>query len=314
MPTTATARERARRFFTGATNTPEEIYQEAVRLHKTLYWIGVPSLILVIVIDVMMSYAGAPLIIAIVNMAIMLVLGFYMSTPATFLTMFGAGAGWKLVGYNWSWRNIFLDEAVVFPDIQISEIAKQGWQACVSALKLPAHFLIVAIATGTVLELWQVNHPTAALVFFPALAGIGMWSFALGGATKWYRRITIAVLVIGALASFHQVFAEEKPRPLNNIVSDLTYSKTVEFEVKSLQPQKLGGIKPGRRKFSIPEKQYIRINGEDQDITSYVRMNGTPPNESLEVESTGKVEVSYALPKEVLEKTIDPQTLRANFR
>ncbi len=293
--------------FHGALNTPEEFYQDSVRLHKKWYWGGMFSLVALITLYVMMSYMGMPGVIAMANVSLILVLGFYVSSPGAFLALFGGGAAAKLGSYNWSWGNLFRDEEFVFPDIQLSEMAKQGWKTYVAALKLPAHFLLIAIAAGTVLTLLRIEHPMYAMVFFSVMVAIGMWTFVHTTGAVWYRRITITILVIGALVSFYQAFAGPS-------LNDLTYSKTLEIEVGTLQPHKLCGVRPGNRKFSVPNKQYVLMDGDNYEVTSYIRVNGTLPNESFAVDKAGCVQVSFAFNSGTLGRAITPQVLKVVFR
>lgn len=308
----AVTREDVGALLRGAFNTPEELYQDSVRLHKLWYWIGMAILLVLITIEVMMSYAELPIFIAIINAALIPILGFYVSCPAAFLSMFGVGAGWKLTSYNWSWHNLFEEGTTAIPDIQVSDIVKQGWQTYISTLKLPAHFLIIAISTGTILAMVHVEHPTQALLFFPALATIGVWAFAHGGSRKWYRKITIAVLVIGSIMSLYSMLGGHEK--MEKMWGNFFYSKTLEIEVSSLQPQKLCGVQPGHRKFAIPHESYVILNGDNYEITSFVRVNGTLPNQVFSVGDDGCVDISFSFPSSTLEKTVTPQVIQIAFR
>ena len=309
----AITREDMGALFHGALNTPEEFYQDAVRLHKKWYLWGAGSLVALIAIYVVMSYMEMPSVIAVMNAALILVLGFYASAPATFLALFGGGAGGKLVSYNWSWRNIFADEEFVFPDIQLSEVAKQGWKTYVAALKLPAHFLILAIAAGAVLILLRIERPMYAMVFFPIMAAIGLWAFVHASKTDattisqiaravWYKRITIVILVAGALASFYQAFAGPS-------LNDLTYKKTFPVEVRHLNGQQVCGIRPGERTFTVPKTVYVTIGGEFTEISAYILMNGRPHGERFSVNNSGCAELSFAFTSEGRTQSIAPQVI-----
>jgi hypothetical protein len=315
MPVT---RESISNLFQGVSNTPEEFRQEAVRLHKLWYWTGMMSLMALIAMEVVMSYMGLPVVISAINVVLMLTLGFYVSSPATFLSMLGVGAAWKFTTYNWDWRKLFEEGAMPFPDISWGAIAKQGWDTYVAALKLPAHFLIIAIAMGTTLALVRVEHPTYALMFFPALAAIGLWSFALGGTSKYYRKITIAVLVVGAMVSLYQMFGGHEK--IDKTLSNLFYSKTLEFEVSSFQEKKICCVEPGNRKFSVPGDQYIKTtdDGLDHMISNRIRINDSHPGESFSViagdDGKGWVKVSFSGPSEFLNRSINGQILALAFR
>ncbi len=87
-------------------------------------------------------------------------------------------------------------------------------------------------------------------------------------------------------------------------------TKTLELEVSSLQPHQLCGIPPGERKFSVPNKSFVMIDGDDYEINTYVRVNGSLPNESFTVDSSGCATVSFAFTKKALGRTINPQILQ----
>lgn len=283
-------------------NAPEELYQDANKIHKQWYWIGMLSLVFIIMMYVMMSYMGMPWVIAVINAVLILVLGFYISNPAAVLILFGGGAAYKFLSYDWNWGNIFRDGKVVFPNIQMGEIAQQGWKTYVAALKLPAHFLIIAIATGATLTLLRIEHPMYALVFFPIAAAIGVWAFAHNSESKWYKRITLAILVIGALASFYQAFAGPS-------LNDLTYQKTFPVQVRDLHGQKVCGIRPGERKFSVPKAVYVTIGGQDTEVSGFVLLNQTVTGERFSVGREGCADLSFIFTAEWRKQPIEPQVI-----
>lgn len=202
----AVTREDWSALFTGATNSPQELYQNAVRLHRKWYLALTLSTVALLVTYVMLSYKGNFAWIAVINAGLVLVLGLYVSMPATFLTLFGGGAGAKLASYNWEWRNLFEDQKKVFPDIQISEIAKKGWETYVAALKLPAHYLMLMIAAGGILEFHRIEKPGYAIPVFTFLFAIGLWSFVYAIKANWYRNISLSIFVIGSLGSLIVAF------------------------------------------------------------------------------------------------------------
>lgn len=210
----AIAREDLSSLLEGAFHAPTEFYQSAVRLHKKWYWAGISLLMLLITLYVVMSYAGHPEVIAIINFVLIPILGFYISAPATFLAMFGLGVIKQTSSYNWEWRNLFRDDAFVIPDIEIKRIGEEGFNTYVSALKIPAHVLILTIAAGTILELIRVKYPLYALMFFPIIAAIGLWTIVHKSEAKWYRRITFVILFVGAVASFYKTFVNETIDPV----------------------------------------------------------------------------------------------------
>lgn len=107
---------------------------------------------------------------------------------------------------------------------------------------------------------------------------------------------------------------ERRARSLKDTVNNFFYSKTLEVEVSSLTPQKLCGVQSGHRKFTLPNKSYVLINGDNYDVTSFVRVNGILPDETFNVGEDGCVDISFAFPSSTLEQTITPQVIQIAFR
>lgn len=92
------------------------------------------------------------------------------------------------------------------------------------------------------------------------------------------------------------------------------YSKTFELEVVTLEPHKLCGVPSGKHTFTIPFQRHVKIMGDDYDVTSYIRVNKSLPNEVFEVASDGCVEVSFAFNSLAKGLSIQPQIIAITFK
>lgn len=111
-----------------------------------------------------------------------------------------------------------------------------------------------------------------------------------------------------------QMREEVKSRSLTGVAESLLYSKTLELEVDTVRPYTLCGVRPGKREFTIPHQQYILMDGDNVEVTSFVRVNGTFPNEAFEVDDTGCVQVSLAFTSRALGHRINPQVIQIAFK
>lgn len=110
---------------------------------------------------------------------------------------------------------------------------------------------------------------------------------------------------------------------------ELGYKKTFTLVASDLKCQELKGVKPGKRKFSLPREvafeqavlsgriksednpqwRYVKIGPGDQrptrkDIADHLRVNDTVPGESLDVPEDGVVTICHAYPEWVRDKGI----------
>ena len=111
-----------------------------------------------------------------------------------------------------------------------------------------------------------------------------------------------------------QMREEAENRSVVGAVKNIFYSKTFDLEISAVKPYFLHGIKPGKRSFFIPHKQYIFLDGDNVEMTSYVRVNGSLPNESFDVDNTGRVTVTLAFTSRALGRKIPPQVIQIAFK
>lgn len=171
------------------------------------------------------------------------------------------------------------------------------------------------------------DYPFASMMLLTGTIIIGLVTW-LWPATdpKIYRRYALAIAIIVIALGLFGAFTGQRPAngahpmtPMHNgvegVVSNFFYSKTLELEVTSLQPQKLCGVQTGNRKFAIPHKSYVIINGDNYDVTSFVRVNRMLPDESFVVmDDEGCVDVSFAFTSSMLGQAITPQVIQIAFR
>jgi hypothetical protein len=148
------------------------------------------------------------------------------------------------------------------------------------------------------------NYPFAGMILLGALITLGLWAwlYESGKVYKGYVLILILLaLAVGVFGTFAGKPAKDG-HPLvpissgvKGIVDDVFYERTLELKTSSLAPRRLCGVQQGERKFEMPIKTYVLIEGTNFDLTSFVRVNGTLPGENFHVENNGCVRVSYAL-------------------
>ena len=147
-------------------------------------------------------------------------------------------------------------------------------------------------------------YPSMGWVLLGALITLGLWAW-LYDAGKAYKKYALGVVLIALVVGLFGTFAG-KPAvaghpaaPISNgltgILDDITYSKTLDVEVRRLEDSRLCGVKTGKRIFQVPHTVVVKIDGERNDITSALRVNGTHPGEPLVVDSDGCVTVSFAV-------------------
>lgn len=80
------------------------------------------------------------------------------------------------------------------------------------------------------------------------------------------------------------------------------YEKNLSIEVRTLQPTKLCGIRPGVRKFEIPGAEFPAfVNGIRYNIKTAVRIGGASEGEKFTVEGDGCAEVSFEFLREFID-------------
>lgn len=106
---------------------------------------------------------------------------------------------------------------------------------------------------------------------------------------------------------------ERRARSLKGAVSDFFYSKTIPIEVMDLRGQKVCGIKPGTRKFSVPKEIYARIGGQNTELSGYILFNEVPAGQKFVAEDAGNgdgcANMSFAFTTEWKQMTVEPQII-----
>lgn len=124
---------------------------------------------------------------------------------------------------------------------------------------------------------------------------------------KWFGILAAIVIVVSILA---KVVGSHVPTG-----SGFGDKKTIEFEVNTLQDQKLCGVPSGERTYTIPHEVHVLIGATSYNVTSYIRINSTVPKEKLEVKGDC-VTVSFAFIKSFKDgagKSINPQIIPIAF-
>lgn len=166
-------------------------------------------------------------------------------------------------------------------------------------------------------------YPFMGMLLLGGLMSLGLWSWIYAGG-KWYKWCTLGIALIAVAISLFGSFAGRPATPghpgapmtqgIAGVVEGFTWSKTLELEMDQVKNYTLCGIHPGSRKFSIPDKQYIFMDGDNVEMTSFIRVNGTLPNETFQVDDKGCAQVTLAFTSRATGRMITPQIIRIAFR
>lgn len=208
------------------------------------------------------------------------------------------------------------------PDVSRQRIIKgftDGWEKWKSFLLHGAMFGGAFFLTRFLIPIH--DNPFAGMIMVGALLTLGLWNWKYADTNShWYKHyvlyLALLSLTIGVFGTITgKPEKDEHPlAPISNgikgIWDDSFYSKTLELKVSTLDPQRLCGVRPGKRKFEIPETTYVLIEGTNFDLTSFIRVNDVLPQENFLVGDDGCVDISYALDGNT---KFAPQFLRIKF-
>ena len=168
------------------------------------------------------------------------------------------------------------------------------------------------------------EYPFAGMVLLAATITLGLWSWVYETKAVYYRRYVLALITVvitiglfGAVSGDRPARGEHPMAPMHNslhdIVNNIMYNKTLEFEVSDLNGKykAAGTVKPGTRKCSVPERQYVLLvnTNTSVEINQHIRVNNARPGDDMEVASDGEVMLKFVGRPEFLNQPIDYQTL-----
>lgn len=167
-------------------------------------------------------------------------------------------------------------------------------------------------------------YPFAGMVMLGATITLGLWSWLYTEKPVYYKRYVMAIILIALAVSLFGAFTGNRPAaganpmaPMHNGVEgtlhNFFYSKTIPVEVRDLQGQKVCGIKPGTRKFSVPKEVYASIGGQNTELSGYILLNDVPAGQKFVVEDAGDgdgcANMSFAFTTEWKQMTVEPQII-----
>lgn len=168
------------------------------------------------------------------------------------------------------------------------------------------------------------EYPFAGMVMLGALITLGLWAWLYEDG-KTYKKYVLALILVSLFIGVFGAFAgkpEKDGHPaatisggVTGIMDDFFYSKTLEKEVSTLEPDELCGVKPGSRTFTIPKGREVEvfISGDKTDISGAVRINGTVPGEKFGVGSDGCVKISFAVNDDFQKQAFKRQIIALTF-
>lgn len=303
------------------------IWVEAVTIaYKKIFACLLIGTVLGVILGVIANRAGMPLwnfIFAAVFLVVWLFLEFH---PKGLLVVFGVG-GLNGLPKDWGINQLIRDGKL--PDLRLSEVVKQGFELIKKLSYYSAHVAFFVTVMFVVLGTFELKTASAVLPVFVLLAAIGLWSILAKVPAKWYFRITGLILLVSIVIFLYKGFvdggdevsasastsepAPKKGNSFKKAYADLTYKRTFDLEISSFQDVEMCGVRPGTRKFSVPNNDrgriYVQVEGMRSDITSAIRLNGTLPGEEFEVEKNGCVTVSFAYAKGAKYLTIERRVI-----
>jgi hypothetical protein len=166
-------------------------------------------------------------------------------------------------------------------------------------------------------------YPFAGMLMLGALITLGLWNWLYTEKAVYYRRYVLAIVLLAITIGLFGAFTGDRPAagenpmaPMHNgmkeAVRSFFHKERHEVQVSSLSEEvEVSGIKPGTRKFSVPDRQFVLLLGTNtsSEINDKIRVNEKRAGENFEVAADGKVKVKFVGPPEFLRQQIDWQSL-----
>lgn len=188
-----------------------EWHTRAIRMYVIGYPLMMITFILLVAVEVLLNHFDATRELNFMVALVALVAFFFFQFhPNAVLAMFGVGIP---SGFP---HDLKVFEELIkefnFPNLELRQLVTEGWNSLKQLLRLGTHGALFFVVVSTVLGTWQVSKMGAVLPVFVILAGVAMWSILFAPPeSKWYRKITLGILLVAAgIFLYHGFFGEEK--------------------------------------------------------------------------------------------------------
>lgn len=148
---------------------------------------------------------------------------FFTFYPACLATVFGLGG---LSGLPEGWSLNQLIRQGVLPDLQVSEVVKQGATLIKRYAAWSAHLALFMVVVFVTLGTWDIENAGVVLPIFVVLAGIGLWTLLFTSKTKWYKRIVIGILLVSLAGLVYTGYVYRHPQ-------DKTVDQILDAQIKN---------------------------------------------------------------------------------
>lgn len=188
------------------------------RIRKTYYlgfvWLVIVSVFMV-TLGVTLNMWGYPIANFYLAAGFLIAWAFLTFHPKVVLSVFGIG-GLEGLPKGWS-INQFLRGGTL-PDLALSKVAKEGLEFGQKCLRWSAHLaLFMTVVFVTLGALGKIEQGSLVVPAFVILAGLGFWASLFTKGSVWYKRVTLAILLVALVVVLYRAYVYTPPQ--NEVIS-----------------------------------------------------------------------------------------------
>ncbi len=183
----------------------EKALEWANKWHQTVVLWTIVGGTFTIVLGVLANLVGIPGFNFVLATVALLAGIFFLTKPVIVLSVFGIGS---LTGGlpNPKISDILTKGFAGLPDFELKKFLGAGWKAIEATAHQVAHVLFFLTVLFVVLGTFPISDPTLVLPALVILTGFGFWSALFAKGNVWYRRVTIAILLVSGSIIFFQMY------------------------------------------------------------------------------------------------------------
>lgn len=183
--------------------------ERVVRVYRMGFVLTMIGAFVLVTLGVMLNKTGFKEGNFVLAAMFLLLWAFFTFYPTGVAAVFGIG-GLNGLPKDWS-LNAFFREGRL-PDLQLSEVIVQGFALVKKFASWSAHLAFFVTIVFVVLGTWKIENTTVVLPVFVILSGVGLWAALFGNGIKWYRRITIGILLVSLVGLLYGGYAYLHPQ------------------------------------------------------------------------------------------------------
>lgn len=276
-------------FSSAATVQAEKFLEWANKWHQTVILWTIVGATFAIALGVLANMAGVPgfnFILA----AIALLAGiFFLTKPMVVLSVFGFGS---LTG---GLPDLKIGEILKgnVPNFEIKKFLGAGWDAIRVTAHQVAHVFFFLTVLFVVLGTFPISQPALVLPALVILTGFGLWSALFAKGSIWYRRITIAILLVSGGVIFFKMYEPQKSLTERvEAAQEQNRDKLVDDALKPILRKAEGGYK-----LSKDENELLQAAKEREESRSLAK--------KAETFLRGRV-IEYRVPSNIAPENLKP--------